>query len=257
MTDVHATAVIDSGAELGEGVSVGPYAVIGKNVRIGAGSKIMSHVVLDGWTTVGANCTLFPFACVGTQTQDLKYRGAKTTVEIGDGTVLREYVTVNSSTNEGDVTHVGAGCFIMAYCHVAHACRVGDHVIMANCATLAGEVTVEDRAIIGGLTAVHQFTRVGRMCMVGGCTAVRQDCPPYMLVAGNPAEVSGPNVVGLKRSGMSEESRRGIKEAYKILYLAGLPTSEALARIKAELPGLPEVAHIVEFVEKSERGITK
>jgi UDP-N-acetylglucosamine acyltransferase len=255
--NIHSTAVVEKGAEIGEGASIGPYCVIGPHEKIGAGTKLMSHVVVDGWTTIGANCSVFPFASLGTQTQDLKFRGGKTFVEIGDRTTLREYVMVNSATADGEVTRVGSDCHIMAYCHIAHACRVGNQVIMANCATLAGEIVVEDQAIIGGLAAVHQFTRIGRMCMIGGCSAIRQDCPPFILVAGNPAVVGGLNTVALERRNVSVESRQMLKKAYHILYREGLSTRQALEKIRAEVAQGEEVRHFVNFIETSQRGIIK
>lgn len=254
---IHSTAIVDRGAEIAEGAVIGPYCVLGPHVKIGAGTKLMSHVVVDGWTTIGANCNVFPFASLGTQTQDLKFRGGKTFVEIGDRTTIREYVTVNSATADGEVTKVGSDCHIMAYCHVAHACRVGNQVIMANCATLAGEIVVEDQAVIGGLAAVHQFTKIGRMCMIGGCSAIRQDCPPFVLVAGNPPVVGGLNTVALERRGVTPEARQMLKRAYRILYREGLSTRQALEKIRAEVQQCPEVRHFVEFVESSQRGIIK
>jgi UDP-N-acetylglucosamine acyltransferase len=255
MTSLHATALVDKDAQLGDGVHIGPYCVIGPHVRIGAGTRLMSHIVVDGRTTIGAGCTLFPFACVGTQTQDLKFQGATTYVEIGDRTTLREYVTVNSGTSEGEITRVGSGCHIMAYCHVAHACRVGNGVIMSNGATLAGEVTVEDHAVVGGLTAVHQFCRVGTMSMVGGCSGLTQDVPPYMMAAGRPAEAVGINAVLLRRKEMTSELRSAIKEMYRILYRRGLNTTQAIEQIEKEIPRCPEVEYLVRFIRESKRGI--
>jgi UDP-N-acetylglucosamine acyltransferase len=255
MSTIHPTAVVAAGAELGADIEIGPYCVIGPNVKIGAGTRLMSHVVVEGWTTIGQGCRLFPFACVGTQTQDLKYKGGKTFVVIGDRTTLREYVTVNACTNEGDTTSVGSDCSILAYCHVAHACKVGNGVIMSNCATLAGDVHVEDMAIIGGLTGVHQFVRIGSMAMIGGCSAVRKDVPPYMLVAGNPTEVHGPNLVGLQRRGVPEETRHKLKEAYRLLYRKQLNVRDALETIRREVESCPEIEHLIDFVSKSERGI--
>lgn len=257
MSGIHPTAVVAPGARLGEGVEVGPYCVVGPEVVIGAGTRLMAHVVVDGCTTLGVGCTVFPFVCVGTQTQDLKFRGGRTSVRIGDRTTLREYVTVNAGTNEGEVTQVGSDCHIMAYCHVAHACTVGDRVIMANGATLAGEVVVEDDAVIGGLSGVHQFCRIGHMCMVGGMTKITQDCPPYMLVDGNPASVHGPNVVKLKRKGASNDVLQALKQAYRLLYREGLSTTDGLQRIRAEISGCEQVDEVVRFVETSERGIVK
>ncbi len=257
MTNVHPTAVVADGAVLDDGVDIGPYCVIGQNVKIGSGSRLHSHVVIDGDTTIGSDCSIFPFASVGTQTQDLKFQGGKTTVEIGDRTTLREYVTVNSGTNEGEVTHVGSGCAILAYCHVAHACHVGDGVIMSNGATLAGDVVVEDQAIIGGMTGVHQFTRIGRLCMVGACSKIVKDCPPFMLVDGAPSQVRGVNVVGLERKGLSAEVRDAMKKAYRQLYRKGLSTQQAIEAIQKEVPDCAEVDHLLKFIEESKRGIVK
>lgn len=255
MTSIHATALVDKDAILGEGVQIGPYCVIGAFVRIGAGARLMSHVVVDGRTTIGAGCTLFPFACIGTQTQDLKFNGGTTYVEIGERTTLREYVTVNSGTAEGEVTRVGSGCHIMAYCHVAHACRVGNGVIMSNAATLAGEVTVDDHAVIGGLTAVHQFCRIGTLSMVGGCSGVTQDVPPYLMAVGRPAEAVGVNAILLRRKEMTFELRGAIKDVYRILYRRGLNTTQALEVIEKEIPKLPEIESMVRFARESKRGL--
>jgi len=257
MTRIHPTAVVDGGASVGNDVEIGPYSVVGPGVKIGGGTVVMSHVVLDGNTTIGAGCRVFPFASIGTQCQDLKFRGAKTFVEIGDGTVIREYVTVNSATSEGQVTRVGARCFVMAYCHVAHACEIGDDVIMANAATLAGHVVVEEKAIIGGMSAVHQFTRIGTMCMIGGCSRISQDCPPYMMVVGNPAEVVGPNSVGLRRRNVPAETRLHLKEAHRVVWRKGLATGEAVRQVREGIPGSPEIERFVAFIEKSERGIIR
>jgi len=257
MKEIDKTAVVSPSAVLEDGVFIGPYCVIGPNVKICAGARLMSHIVIDGYTTIGASCSIFPFASIGTQTQDLKYKGGKTFVEIGEGTTLREYVTVNSGTEEGEVTKVGKKCHVMAYCHVAHGCKVGNEVIMANCATLAGYVTVEDMAVIGGLAAVHQFVRIGKMCMIGGCSKITQDCPPFMLVDGNPVSVHGPNSVGLKRRGINENAQRLIKEAYKILYRQNLSVSQAVEKIKAELSLCEEIEYLLKFIELSQRGIIK
>jgi UDP-N-acetylglucosamine acyltransferase len=257
MTTVHPAAVVDAAAQLGDGVEVGPFCVIGPNVTVGAGTRLMSHVVLDGHTRIGERCTLFPFASIGTQTQDLKFRGGKTFVEIGDETTLREYVTVNSGTSEGEVTRVGSHCHIMAYAHIAHACRVGNHVIMANGSTLAGEVVVEDRTTLGGMVGVHQFVRVGTMAMVGGLTKLTQDCMPYMLVDGNPAAVHGINRVGLQRRNVSEESQRALKQAYRLLCRENMTVSDALQRIESDVEKSPEVDHLLAFVRSSERGVIK
>ena len=257
MSEIHPTAVIADGARLGADIKIGPYCVIGSEVEVGEGANLRSHVVVEGQTRIGPGCTIFSFACIGSQTQDLKYRGGRSTVSIGARTTLREYVTVNAGTHEGEHTQVGEDCHIMAYSHVAHACRVGNGVIMANGATLAGDVWVEDQAVIGGLSGVHQFCRIGRMCMVGGCTKVVKDLPPFMMVDGNPSAVRGLNLIGLERRGVSEEARKHLKEAYRILYRQNLTTQEALAEIRSRLPQEGPVAHLVAFVDASERGILK
>ena len=257
MTKIHPAAIVEKGAELGSGVEVGAYSIIGARVKIGAGATIMPHVFLDGATTIGAECTVFPFASIGSRTQDLKFKGGETSVEIGDRTTLREYVTVNAGTNEGDVTRVGSGCLIMAYCHVAHQCSVGDNVIISNATQLAGHVIVEDSAIIGGLCGIHQFVRIGRMSFMGGCSKATQDIPPYMLADGNPAEIRGINSVGLQRKGVPEETRKLLKEAFRILCREELSTQQAVEKIRATLPAAAEIGHLLEFISESERGIIK
>jgi UDP-N-acetylglucosamine acyltransferase len=257
MSRVHTTAIISDGAVIGKDVSIGPYSVIGPEVEIADGADIRAHVVIEGCTRIGETCTIFPFACIGSQTQDLKYRGGRSRVTIGAGTTLREYVTVNAGTHEGEHTQVGERCHIMAYCHVAHACRVGNEVIMANGATLAGDVLVEDQAVIGGLSGVHQFCRIGRMCMVGGCSKVVKDLPPFMMVDGNPSAVRGLNLIGLERRGVPEEERKLLKEAYRLLYRKELSTQQAIEAIRRQLASSPTLEHLVAFVEGSERGILK
>jgi UDP-N-acetylglucosamine acyltransferase len=257
MTEIHSSAIVHAAARLGAGVTVGPYCVVGEHATIGDGTRLLSHVVVDGRTRIGERCTLFPFASIGTQTQDLKFKGGTTFVEIGNDTTLREYVTVNSGTNEGEVTRVGHGCHIMAYCHVAHASRVGDRVIMSNGATLAGEVQVEDEAIIGGLVGVHQFCRVGRLCMVGGMSKITQNCPPFMIVDGNPPTVRGLNIVGMQRRQVPEGSVEALKKVHRLLFREGLNTTQAVERIRAEGEAVPEVTHLLEFVAASPRGVVK
>ena len=257
MTNVHPSAIIEAGAELGDDVTVGAYSVIGSKVKIGAGTHVHSHVVIDGDTTIGQGCNLFSFACIGTQTQDLKFKGGATSVVIGDRTTLREYVTVNSGTNGGEVTRVGSDCTILAYCHVAHACRVGNGVIMSNGATLAGDVEVDDQAIIGGMTGIHQFTKVGRLCMVGACSKIVKDCPPFMIVDGNPPRVRGVNVIGMERKSISLESRDILKKAHRILCRKGFSTQQALEEIESSLTPCEELTQLVTFIEGSKRGILK
>ncbi len=255
MTTIHPTAILEEGAQLGEGVTIGPYCIIGKHVRLGDGSVLQSHVVLDGRTTLGRHCQLFPFACIGMKTQDLKFTGGLTYAEIGDNTVLREFSTVHTGTKDGEVTRIGKGCLIMAYCHVAHGCVVGNEVIMSNNAQLAGEVKIEDRAIIGGMSGVHQFCRIGTMAMVGAASMIRQDCPPYMITEGHPAEVIGPNTVGLQRRHVTLDVRTAIKDAYRLFYREGLNRTQAIERIQKEMPDSPEMRHLIEFYVQSERGV--
>ncbi len=257
MSNIHPTAVVAPQSELSSDVVIGPYSIIGPRVRIGPGTQVMAHAHIDGDTTIGGNCTVFPFASLGTQTQDLKYAGGHTRVEIGDRTTLREYVTVNSATGDGDVTRVGSDCHIMAYAHVAHDCRVGNHVIIANCGTLAGHVTLEDHVIVGGLCGIHQFVRIGRLSIIGGCSKVTQDIPPYMMADGHPLAVHGVNLVGLKRREMPADRIQLLKKAYKILYREGLSTSRAVEKLKTELEESEEIRHIIEFVDATRRGIVK
>lgn len=257
MAHIDPRAVVDPAATLGPDVRIGPFCVVGPDVEIGQGCELKAHVVVDGNTRIGARCTLWPFSSIGGQTQDLKYKGGSPGVRIGDDTTLREYVTVNAATYDGDFTVVGNRCHIMAYSHVAHDCVVGDEVIMANAATLAGHVIVEDQAIIGGLVGVHQFTRVGRLSITGGCAKIVQDVPPFMTADGNPLAIRGINKIGLERHGMSADDIKGMKEAYRILYRRKLGAKDAVAEIENSLQVTPELRHLLDFVLSSERGITR
>ena len=257
MTNVHPTAVVHPGAELAEGVEIGPYSIVGPHARIGAGTRLVAHVFVDGWTAIGAQCIIFPFASVGTQTQDLKYKGGQPRVEIGDRTTLREFVTVNAATNDGDLTRVGNDCHIMAYAHVAHDCVVGNGVIMANSANLAGHVIVEDMVGIGGLCGVHQFVRLGRLSYIGGCSKVTQDIPPFMIADGSPLSIHTINSVGLKRRGVTDDAQGLLKKCYRILYRENLSVSQAVEKIEKEVQQVPEVQYLVSFIKNSTRGITK
>lgn len=256
MAEIHPTAIIDPDAELAEGVSVGPYCVIGKQVSIGEGTRLISHVCIEGPTTIGSCCTIHPFACIGFISQDLKYKGGAPGVIIGDNNTIREYVTINTATFDGDNTILGNRCHIMAYCHVAHDCTVGDEVIMANAATLAGHVTVEHQAIIGGLCGIHQFVHVGRLSIMGGCSKAVKDVPPFMTADGNPLEIRGINAIGLKRHGIDRENITTLKNAFKILYHQDFSVSQAVEKMKAELENTPELTHLYAFIERSERGLT-
>ncbi len=249
--------MIHSGAQIGAGCEIGPYCVVGSHAVIGAGCRLYSHVVIDGHTTVGAGNEFFPFACIGLKTQDLKWKGGITRTEIGDHNTFREYVTINSATSDGQITTVGSYNHILAYSHIAHNVKLGDHIIMSNVATLAGHVEVENHAVVGGLAAVHQFCRIGKMAIIGGCSKVVQDVPPFMLADGNPAVTRTINKVGMERQHVSEQAQAALKQAYKILFREGLTIPNALARIEKVLPQLDEVRHLVDFVRGSERGISK
>jgi len=254
---IHPTAIIHSGAQLGADCEIGPYCVIGEHVVLGAGCKLHSHVVIDGHTRIGKENQIYPFASIGHQTQDLKWKGGITRTEIGDNNTIREYVSIHSATSDGDATVIGSRNNFLAYCHIAHDCRLGDDIIMSNVGTLAGHVTVGDRAVIGGLVAIHQFCRIGKFSMTGGCSKVVQDIPPYMIGDGNPAETRTINKVGMERHGISEEAQAAMKTAYRILFREKLNIPNAVTRIESELPPLPEIKHLVEFVKTSERGISK
>jgi UDP-N-acetylglucosamine acyltransferase len=254
---IHPSAVVHPGAQVGEECEIGPCCVIGENVVLGPRCRLHSHVVIDGHTNLGSDNEIFPFASIGLKSQDLKWNGGVTRTEIGDNNTFREYVTVHSATADGESTIVGSHNHILAYSHIAHNVRVGSHVVMSNVATLAGHVTVEDHAVVGGLAAVHQFCRIGKMAIIGGCSKVVQDVPPFMLADGNPARTRTINKVGLERNGVSEEAQAALRQAYKMLFRGGLTLSNALAKIEKELPELPEVGHLIQFVRASERGISK
>jgi UDP-N-acetylglucosamine acyltransferase len=254
---IHPTAVIHPKAQIGAGCEIGPYCVIGEHVVLGDGCRLHSHVVIDGHTVLGRQNEIFPFASIGLKTQDLKWKGGVTRTEIGNNNTFREYVTIHSATADGEVTSVGSNNHILAYCHLAHNVVLGNHVIMSNVATLAGHVSVEDHAVIGGLAAIHQFCRIGKMSIIGGCSKVVQDVPPFMLADGNPAETRTINKVGLERNGVSDETQGALRQAFKILFREGLTITNALGRIEAESPKLPEILHLIQFVRTSSRGISK
>lgn len=257
MSHIHPSAVVDPGAWLGEGVRIGPFCTVGPHVKIGAGTELISHVTLDGHTRIGENCRLFPHASIGLAPQDLKYTGGITFVEIGDGATVRECVTVHAGSRKDETTRVGANCLLMAYSHVAHGCVLGDEVIVSNATQLAGNVTIESRAILSGLVAVHQFSRLGTMAMIGGLSRVSKDAPPFMITDGHPAIVRGPNTVGMQRRGVLPEVRSSIKQAYRLLHRSGLATGTALRRIREEVPDSPEIRHLIAFYESTERGVTR
>jgi UDP-N-acetylglucosamine acyltransferase len=252
---IHETAVIEDGAKVGKNVTIEPYVVIKSNVTIEDNVHIKSHVYIDGNTTVGEGTVVYPFACIGTKAQNLNYRGEKTFVKIGKNCEIREYVTINSSSQENSVVSLGDNCFIMAYCHIAHNCELGNNVIMSNGAQLAGHVIIEDHAIVGGMTAVHQHVRIGAYSMVGGMSGLPCDVPPYTIGAGRPFRFGGLNMVGLKRHGFSLETRSELTRAFKLVYRQGLHLDEALRRIEEELKPLPEIQHWLSFCKNSKRGL--
>lgn len=254
---IHPTAVIHPGAQLGVECQVGPYCVIGEHVTLGDRCRLHSHVVIDGQTKLGSENEIFPFATLGLKTQDLKWKGGVTRTVIGDRNTFREYVTIHSATSDGEVTAVGSDNHVLAYCHLAHNVTLGNRIIMSNVATLAGHVTVEDHAVIGGLAAVHQFCRVGKMAIIGGCSKVVQDVPPFMLADGNPAETRTVNKVGLERNNVPAESITALRLAFKIIFREGLTVSNALTRVEQEVPACAEVQHLIAFIRSSSRGISK
>ena len=255
MKEIHSTAIIHDGAEISEDVKVGPYSIIGENVSIGRGTRIGVRVVIDGWCSIGEENSIFTGAVIGSPPQDLKFKGEKTTVKIGNRNRIREFVTINFGTAGGrGETVVGDNNLLMAYSHVAHDCILGNCVIMANAATLGGHVILEDSVIISGLAGVHHYVRIGCMSMVGGDSKVVVDIPPYCIVDGHPAKVRGVNVIGLRRHNISQERRNCLKQAYRLLYRSKLNRSQALARIETEVARTPEVEHLVEFVRKIGQG---
>jgi len=257
MSNIHPTAQIAEGVELGKDVIVGPFTTIEKNVYIGDGSVIHSHVLIGENTRMGKNNQVFQGAIVGSLTQDLKYDGGTTWLEIGDENIIREYVTINRGTSDGGKTIIGNGNTFLAYTHIAHDCIVGNRVIMSNLSTLAGHVEVQDGAVISGYVGVHQFCKIGSMAMIGGMSKVTKDVPPFMKVQGNPAKVFGLNSVGLERNGVTREDRRVLRQAYELLYRSGYNVSQAVEEIKCDLEPIESLKRLLEFLELSERGIVK
>jgi len=256
--EIHPSAVIDPKAEIEEGVVIGPFSIVREGVRIKKGTKLMSNVILEGDTEIGENCTIYPFTSIGLPPQDMKYRGEKTGVKIGDNNTIREYITIHRASVGGDgFTRIGNNNFLMAYVHIAHDCKIGSGIAMANVATLAGHILVEDHAVIGGLVAIHQFTRIGAYAMVGGFSGVGQDIPPYMIAAGARAKLFGPNTIGLKRYGFPDETINELKKAYKILFREKHTLKEAIKKVQEELPYTDEIKHLIEFIQANKRGICR
>ena len=257
--EIHPTAILNPKAEIDGGVVIGPFCIIGEGVRIKRGTKLISSVVIEGDTEIGENCIIYPFTSIGLPPQDLKYKGEKTGLKIGNDNIIREYVTVHRASIGGDgITTIGDKNFLMAYVHIAHDCKIGSHIILANAATLAGHVVVEDYVIISGLTAIHQFTRIGAYAMVGGFSGVGQDVPPYTIASGARAKLFGLNTIGLKRHGFSDAKINHLKKAYKILFREKRTLKDAIKKIQEDLSYTDEIKHLIDFIQqKNARGICR
>ncbi len=257
--DIHPTAVVHPKAELAEDVTIGPFSVVGEHVKIGRGTRLVSHVYIEGWTEIGERCQIYPYASIGTPPQHIQYQGEPTRVMIGHDNILREYVTVNRATVfGGGVTTIGHHNFLMAYVHIAHDCHLGSHLIMANAASLAGHISIGDHAIIGGLVGIHQYVRVGAYAMVGGCSAVGRDVPPFMRAAGGyRAQLYGLNAIGLRRHGFSSERIAVLKEAYELLFRSGHRMADAIKLARDEFRGTADVLEVLSFMEGTKRGVCR
>jgi len=255
---VHPTAVVDSRAELDDDVEIGPYCVVGADVKIGKGCRIHSHVVLSGRTTLGAGNVIFPFAAVGTMPQDLKYKGEPSDLVIGERNTIREYVSLNPGTSGGGmITRVGNQNLLMMQCHIAHDCILGDRNVIANGATLGGHVVIEDFVIVGGLVGIHQFVRIGTGAILGAGAMVSKDVPPYCSATGDRAKLHGLNLEGLKRRGVDKSVIALIRKAYRIVFQSALRTEHALKKIREDLPAIPELEKFVSFIAQSQRGVCR
>ncbi|MBA3060600.1 MAG: acyl-ACP--UDP-N-acetylglucosamine O-acyltransferase, partial [Nitrospirae bacterium] len=248
----------DPKASIDEGVQIGPFCIVGGGAKLKKGTRLISNVIIEGNAEIGENCTIHPFACIGLPPQDIKYKGEKTCVKIGSNNIIREYVTVHRASVGGDgLTEIGNSNFLMAYVHIAHDCKIGSNVVMANLATLGGHVVVEDHVVIGGIVAVHQFTRIGTYVMVGGFSGVGQDIPPYTMASGPRAKLFGLNSIGLKRNNFPDSTINDLKKAYRILFREKHTLKDALKKVQKELPQTDEMKHLVEFIEKNKRGICR
>lgn len=254
---IHSTAIVDKNARFAEGVTIGPYCIVGENVSVGKNTRLISNIVIEE-TEIGEDNIVYPFTTIGLPPQDLKYKDEKTKVKIGDRNIIREYITIHRASVSGDgITKIGSDNFLMAYSHIAHDCKIGSHVIMANAATLAGHVVVEDFAFIGGLVAVHQFARVGAYSMIGGFSGIAQDIPPYTTASGDRAKLYGMNIIGLKRHGIDESIIKDLKRAYRFLFRSKLTLQEAIDKIKLEIKPSKEINHLLQFLEQNKRGICR
>jgi UDP-N-acetylglucosamine acyltransferase len=255
MAAIHPSALVDAKTEIGSGVTIGPNTLVGPDVVIGDDTWIGANCLLEGWTNIGSRCRICHCSVIGSEPQDLKYGGEKTHVRIGDGNTIREFTTVHRATGEGHETVIGDNNFIMAYAHIAHNCVVGNSTVLANAVNMGGHVTIEDHASVSGLTVIHQFVRVGKHSYTGGGSRIPMDIVPFIKVAGNPPVVNGLNTVGLQRHGFPAETLRVLKQAYRLIFRSNLNVSQALEQIRSDLPGIPEILYLTEFIEKSERGI--
>jgi len=255
--NIHKTAIISGKANLADDVIVGPYTLIADNVQIGAGTKIGAHCVLEGNTRIGKKCEIFTGAVMGSRPQDLKYKGEKVYLEIGDNNIIREYCTFNPGTEEGAKTTVGNNNLFMAYSHIAHDCIVGNDCVIANNGTLAGHVTIEDMAVVGGLVAIHQFVKIGKLSIIGGCSKVVQDIPPFCTCDGHPARVYGLNLVGLRRHNLAKDSLAQLSRAFRIIFACGLSVKHALEKAEKEVKLTAEVSHLINFIKNSQRGVAR
>jgi UDP-N-acetylglucosamine acyltransferase len=256
--EIHPSAVVSRHAELGKGVKVGPYSIVGDGVTIGSNTVLQSHVVVEGSTTIGKDNRIYPFVCIGTPPQDIGYRGEDTRVAIGNRNIIREYVTIHRATTKQDwVTTVGSENYLMAYSHVAHDCTLGDHVILSNVATLGGHIIIEDNAILGGLVAVHQFVRIGEYAFVGGKSGIDRDVPPYMMTAGERARLYGVNRKGLSRAGFSQEAVSGLTRAFRIIWRDNKSFRSGIEQVRREMKPFPQLEALLGFFEGSKRGILR
>jgi len=257
MSRIHPSAVIEDGAQLGEDCTIGPFCVIGPHVRLGNRCNLHSHVVIDGHTTLGDENVVYPFACLGKKTQDLKYVGGTCYAVIGDRNEFREYVTVNTATTDGGKTVIGSDCLFQSYCHIAHECILGDHIIMTSDAMLAGHIEVGDHAVIMGKSGGIPFVRIGTMGMIGGYSKLDRDLLPYCIAEGIPAEMRSVNKVKMERCGLSSETVRAVYNAFKKIIRSGLTLEKATAELEDEYPNVPEVQHMIAFARASQRGLAR
>jgi len=255
---IHPTAIIDPRAQIDANVTIGPYAIIKSDVHIGSGTTIGPYTTIEQYVTIGENCQIFQYAAIGCSPQDLKFHGEKTYLKIGKGSIIREFVTINRGTEAGGgVTEVGEENYLMAYTHIAHDCKTGRQVILANNSTLAGHIIIGDNVTVGGLVAIHQFVQIGDFAYIGGKSAVVKDIPPYVIAAGDRATLHGLNNVGLKRNKFPKSTLKELKKAYRIFFRIGLTVKQASERVKAETEQIPEVKNFINFIINSNRGVTR